>query len=79
VIGSTVNAASRLTSAARPGTVLVDAGVHEALGDGDDTDPDAPDAPEPGSEQEWRWRRVRRGPAKGFKHLEAWRVRPARE
>ena len=31
VFGSTVNAASRLTSAARPGTVLVDAGVHEAL------------------------------------------------
>ena len=33
VFGSTVNAASRLTSAARPGTVLVDAGVHEALTD----------------------------------------------
>ena len=31
VFGSTVNAASRLTSAARPGSVLVDAGVHEAL------------------------------------------------
>ena len=75
VFGSTVNAASRLTSAARPGTVLVDAGVHEAL-----TDDDAsgrPTDPEPGSEQEWRWRRVRRVPAKGFKHLEAWRVRRA--
>ena len=31
VFGSTVNAASRLTSSARPGTVLVDAGVHTAL------------------------------------------------
>ena len=65
VFGSTVNAASRLTSAARPGTVLVDAGVHEALtADGDD--------------DSLRWRRLRRVSAKGFDHLEAWRVRPAR-
>jgi adenylate cyclase len=67
VFGSTVNAASRLTSAARPGTVLVDAGVHEAL-TADDSDG------EPG----WRWRRLRRVSAKGFDHLEAWRVRPAK-
>lgn len=67
VFGSTVNAASRLTSAARPGSVLVDAGIHDALAtdDGDD-------------EPEWRWRRLRRVSAKGFKNLEAWRVRPAR-
>jgi adenylate cyclase len=64
VFGSTVNAASRLTSAARPGSVLVDAGVHAALASGDDED----DSP-------WRWRRVRRVSAKGFKNLEAWRVR----
>lgn len=62
VFGSTVNAASRLTSAARPGTVVVDAGVHEALGASEDDSP-------------WRWRRIRRVPAKGFHHLEAWRVR----
>lgn len=61
VFGSTVNAASRLTSAARPGSVLVDAGVHEALGS------DEGDA--------WRFRRARRISAKGFTHLEAWRVR----
>ncbi|MFC7358992.1 adenylate/guanylate cyclase domain-containing protein [Nocardioides astragali] len=72
VFGSTVNAASRLTSAARPGTVLVDAGVHEALarasseGESDD------------EESMWRWRRLRRVSAKGFDHLEAWRVRPQR-
>jgi adenylate cyclase len=78
VFGSTVNAASRLTSAARPGTVLVDAGVHQALsGARDDDDEAGPDAPE--HEEQWRWRRVRRVPAKGFKHLEAWRVRPARD
>ena len=63
VFGSTVNAASRLTSSARPGTVLVDVGVHEALTADED-------------EQSWRWRRVRRVSAKGFDHLEAWRVRP---
>jgi adenylate cyclase len=67
VFGSTVNAASRLTSAARPGSVLVDAGVHEALAAAGDDGP------------EWRMRRVRRLSAKGFDHLEAWRVRPARE
>jgi adenylate cyclase len=67
VFGSTVNAASRLTSAARPGTVLVDAGVHEALTAGADDD------------GRWRWRRLRRVSAKGFHHLEAWRVRPSRE
>ncbi|GIM64371.1 adenylate/guanylate cyclase domain-containing protein [Planomonospora venezuelensis] len=61
VFGSTVNAASRLTSAARPGSVLVDAGVQEALGS------DEGDA--------WRFRRARRISAKGFTHLEAWRVR----
>ena len=61
VFGSTVNAASRLTSAARPGSVLVDAGVREALA-GDEGDA-------------WRFRRARRISAKGFTHLEAWRVR----
>ena len=70
VFGSTVNAASRLTSAARPGTVLVDAGVHDAL---------AGDQDEDGDDPAWRWRRVRRVSAKGFKNLEAWRVRAPRE
>jgi adenylate cyclase len=62
VFGSTVNAASRLTSAARPGSVLVDVGVHEALADD--------------SRDRVRFRRARRVTAKGFTHLEAWRVRP---
>ena len=79
VFGSTVNAASRLTSAARPGTVLVDAGVHEALTSHDDAggdERDETDADDDG--QDWRWRRLRRVSAKGFGHLEAWRVKPAR-
>lgn len=74
VFGSTVNAASRLTSAARPGTVLVDAGVHDALAAHEE-------GHEEGHEedgQELRWRRLRRISAKGFHHLEAWRVKPAR-
>jgi adenylate cyclase len=65
VFGSTVNVASRLTSAARPGSVLVDAGVHEALTTEDEEEP------------AWRWRRLRRVSAKGFTNLEAWRVRRA--
>ena len=67
VFGSTVNAASRLTSAARPGTVLVDAGVHEALAIAEE------------DETQWRWRRLRRVSAKGFDHLEAWRVKARAE
>ena len=70
VFGSTVNAASRLTSAARPGTLLVDAGVHAALTASED------EATE--EEPAWRWRRLRRVSAKGFDHLEAWRVRARR-
>ncbi len=66
VFGSTVNAAARLTSAARPGSVLVDTGAHETLTAEQDT-----------AEDSWRWRRVRRVSAKGFGHLEAWRVRHA--
>ena len=68
VFGSTVNAAYRLTSAARPGSVLVDAGVHEALSSADED-----------SETPWRFRRARRISAKGFRNLEAWRVRAPRE
>ena len=48
------------------GSVLVDAGVHEALTAHDEGGED--DSP-------WRWRRLRRVSAKGFKNLDAWRVR----
>jgi len=73
VFGSTVNAASRLTSAARPGSVLVDAGVHAALTA--DTDGGPEEDPDGDADPTWRWRRVRRVSAKGFANLEAWRVR----
>ena len=65
VFGSTVNAAARLTSLARPSSVVVDAGVHEALAEDESLD--------------LRWRRLRRVSAKGFTHLEAWRVRPGKD
>jgi adenylate cyclase len=62
VFGSTVNTAARLASLARPGSVVVDAGVPAALAEDE--------------ELEVRWRRLRRVTAKGLPHLEAWRVRP---
>ena len=67
VFGSTVNAASRLTSLARPGSVVVDQGVHAALQTVETDD------------SELRRRKLRRVSAKGFTHLDAWRVRPGRD
>ncbi|GGF46658.1 adenylate/guanylate cyclase domain-containing protein [Marmoricola endophyticus] len=67
VYGSTVNLASRLTSLARPGTVLADGGAHEAL---TEADPD---------EAEFRLRRIRRASVKGYHHVEAWRVKRPRK
>ena len=64
VFGSTVNAASRLTSAARPGTRAGRRGRPRG----------ARPAPRT-TTTEWRWRRLRRVSAKGFDHLEAWRVK----
>lgn len=61
VFGPTVNVAARLTSLARPCTVVTDAAVHEAFGDDESAG--------------LRWRRVRRASVKGYARLEAWRVR----
>jgi adenylate cyclase len=61
VFGPTVNIAARLTSVARPGTVLVEAGAHEVL---------APD-----DEHDLRLSRVRRVSVKGYRNLEPWVVR----
>jgi adenylate cyclase len=77
VFGSTVNAASRLTSAARPGSVLVDAGVHEALTGTHATD--GAEARDDDGAALFRFRRARRISAKGFASLDAWRVRPRPE
>ncbi|THJ07399.1 adenylate/guanylate cyclase domain-containing protein [Nocardioides sp.] len=68
VFGPVVNIAARLTSVARPNTVLVDRGMHEALseaGPGDEPDPE----PEAAS---YRLRRLRRVSVKGYSRLHVW-------
>jgi adenylate cyclase len=62
VLGPTVNIASRLTSIARPGSVLVDDGAHERL-----TADDAPFA----------FRKLRRTSVKGYERLQPWALRRA--
>lgn len=58
VFGPTVNIAARLTSIARPNTVLIDLGLHEAL---ETTDPEA-----------YVFRRLRRVSVKGYSRLKVW-------
>ena len=61
VLGPTVNIASRLTSVARPGSVLVDEGAHDVLA----ADEAAP----------FRFRRLRRTSVKGYERLQPWALR----
>jgi adenylate cyclase len=71
VFGPTVNIASRLTSLARPGTVLVDQGVHDALhgsAEAEGHDARAADAP-------YELKRLRRTSVKGYSRLRSWTVR----
>jgi adenylate cyclase len=58
VFGPTVNIASRLTSIARPGRVVVDKELAEALHD----------------DERFRLRRMRRTAVKGYRRLEPWRL-----
>lgn len=71
VYGETVNIASRLTSVARPGAVLVDRGAYHALtgedGHGDQDSDVHPDL---------TFHRLRRLSVKGYSRLAAWAVRP---
>jgi adenylate cyclase len=62
VFGPTVNIAARLTSIARPGSVLTDDGAHEAL--------DRDDGP-------YRFRRLHRTSVKGYSRLQPWALRRA--
>lgn len=80
VYGSVVNVAARLTSVARPGTVLIDQGMYEALSGQTDHDDEA-DA-DPGDaaaaeESPYRFKRLRRLSVKGYARLRAWSLRPA--
>ena len=78
VFGPVVNIAARLTSVARPGTVLVDKGMHAALtgadtGDSDDSDEHDHHA---AGESPYRFRRLRRVSVKGYSRLHAWALQP---
>lgn len=61
VFGPTVNIASRLTSVARPGSVVVDEGAGEALA----------------AEESVELKRIRRVSVKGYSRLQAFRLRAA--
>ena len=74
VFGPTVNVASRLTSVARPGSLLVDEGAYRELsGEGHDEDVDE------SASATYSFRRVRRLSVKGYARLRAWSVRPVSE
>jgi adenylate cyclase len=73
VFGPTVNIAARLTSVARPGSVLVDRGCYEELsGRGEDEDERPPDEGAP-----YVFRRARRTSVKGYARLQPWALRRA--
>lgn len=88
VFGSTVNIAARLTSVAKPGTVVIDRGAHDELtgASTDDTEAEEPEEPTEDDEAadstddsdspelDYRFRRLRRVSVKGYARLEAWRL-----
>jgi adenylate cyclase len=71
VFGPVVNIAARLTSVARPGTVLIDRGMYAALTGSKD---DADDHDHDGSP--YRFRRLRRVSVKGYSRLHTWALQP---
>lgn len=85
VFGPTVNIASRLTSVARPGTVVIDSGAHATLAGTEAAEglpaevPGADEAeaagPHDSEADGYRFRRLRRVSVKGYTRLEAWRLR----
>jgi adenylate cyclase len=75
VFGPTVNIASRLTSIARPGSVLVDQGAHDALtGEGDEEDLGS-EGDDEREHDEFTFRRMRRTSVKGYSRLQPWVLR----
>lgn len=83
VYGPIVNIAARLTSVARPGTVLIDEGMYGALtgretGDEDhEHDEHQHDHDEEHDGAPYRFRRLRRLSVKGYPRLRAWSLREA--
>ena len=80
VFGPVVNIASRLTSIARPGTVLVDRHAYEVLsgrvGSEEDDDATGPEHSEDDGAP-YRFRRMRRSSVKGYSRLQSWALRRA--
>ena len=72
VFGPTVNIASRLTSVARPGSVVIDRGAHDAL-TGDTKDEQHEEREHAG----FSFRRMRRTSVKGYSRLQSWVLRRA--
>jgi adenylate cyclase len=72
VYGPVVNIAARLTSVARPGSVLVDRGAYEALSGRSSEEDDAGDEAE---DSAYTFRRMRRTPVKGYSRLQPWVLR----
>ena len=80
VFGPTVNIASRLTSVARPGTVLVDRGLHDVLSGPTAEDTTATEESSPYSEAGgYHLRRMPRRSVKGYSKLEPFVLRRAKE
>lgn len=85
VFGPTVNIAARLTSLARPCTVLVDRGAYETLagrtdpedrlGDHAEDEPGEGAAADDEQDAAYRFRRVRRTSVKGYSRLQPWALR----
>ncbi|MCX6398521.1 MAG: adenylate/guanylate cyclase domain-containing protein [Propionibacteriales bacterium] len=84
VFGPTVNIAARLTSVARPSSVLIDKGAYEALsGVTDDGTADAASDARADAADEvadptssYRFRRLRRVSVKGYSRLHVWVLQP---
>jgi adenylate cyclase len=74
VFGPTVNIAARLTSVARPGTVVVDLGAYEALSGRAEGDDEAAETRT--ADSAYSLRRLRRVSVKGYSRLHAWALRP---
>jgi adenylate cyclase len=80
VYGPVVNIAARLTSVARPGTVLIDRGMHAALGgrpeaEGEHEHDERHDSRHDHDEADasaYRVRRLRRVSVKGYSRLQVW-------
>lgn len=74
VFGPVVNIAARLTSAARPGTVVIDRGAYEALSGRTDDGRDS--EAEQAGDSPYAFKRIRRLSVKGYSRLHAWTLRP---